>query len=258
MLVDVQSHLNAWWAPGLAVLAGLLSFASPCVLPLVPGYLAFVVGQPPASSDPGARDTAGRWRSLWPVLSFVAGFTVVFTVVFGFTASALRGWILSDAGQRVAGAFVLAFGVFMLLYAARTGKAWLYTERRPFLGRLAGVRPGPAWAFPLGMAFAAGWTPCIGPVLGGIATLALTQGTTARAILLLFAYSMGLGIPFVLIGLGLDRTMGAMRFFSRNYRWFAGVSGVLMIAIGVLLVSGLWVRVLAPLLHLINGYSPPI
>src|SRR5580765_1846625 len=119
MLGDVQSQLNAWWAPGLALLAGLVSFASPCVLPLVPGYLAFVVGQPPAAPGGGAQATAGRWRSLWPVLSFVAGFTVVFTVVFGFTASALRGWILSDAGQRVAGGFVLAFGVFMVLYAAR-------------------------------------------------------------------------------------------------------------------------------------------
>ena len=90
------------------------------------------------------------------------------------------------------------------------------------LERMARVRPGPAWAFPLGMAFAAGWTPCIGPVLGAIYGLASIQGSTARAILLLFMYSLGLGIPFVLIGLGIERVMGAMKFFSRNYHWFAG------------------------------------
>jgi cytochrome c-type biogenesis protein len=253
MLADVQSQLNTWWAPALAFAAGLVSFASPCVLPLVPGYLAFVVGQTPA---PGERPTgADRWRSM---LSFVAGFTVIFTFVFGFAASAVRGWITSPAGQRAAGVLVFAFGVFMLLYAARAGRAWLYAERRPFLDRLTGVKPGPAWAFPLGMAFAAGWTPCIGPVLGAIVTLAGAQGSTARAVLLLFTYSLGLAIPFVLIGLGLERVMGAMRFFSRHYRWFAGVSGVLMMLIGVLLITGLWVRFLAPVITLVNRYSPPI
>jgi cytochrome c-type biogenesis protein len=256
MLADVQSQLNSWWAPALAFAAGLVSFASPCVLPLVPGYLAFVVGQTPAPAErPAAAD---RWRLMLPVLAFVAGFTVVFTLVFGFAASAVRGWITSPAGQRAAGVLVFAFGAFMLMYAIRAGRAWLYAERRPFLDRLTRVKPGSAWAFPLGMAFAAGWTPCIGPVLGAIVTLAGAQGSTARAVLLLFTYSLGLAIPFVLIGLGLERVMGAMRFFSRHYRWFAGFSGVLMMVIGVLLLTGLWVRVLAPVITLVNRYSPPI
>ncbi len=249
MLADVQSQVNSWWAPGLALAAGLVSFASPCVLPLVPGYLAFVIGQEPEERTK---------RPLVPVLAFVAGFTVVFTVVFGFTASLIGTWIRSPGGQRVAGAIVFVFGAFMLLYALRVGVPALYREERPLLGRLARVKPGPAWAFPLGMAFAAGWTPCIGPVLGAIVTLAGAQTSTARAVSLLFVYSMGLAIPFVLVGLGVERVMGAMRFFSRNYSWFAGVSGVVLMVIGVLLVSGLWIQVMAPVLRLVNGFTPAL
>ncbi len=249
MLADVQAQLHSWWAPALAFAAGVVSFASPCVLPLVPGYVAFVTGQAPGT--PGA--TGGR--RIGPVLLFIAGFSSVFIVLFGFTASAASRWLHSTTGQRVAGSVVIAFGVFMLLYALRPKVPWLYREERPLLAR---VKPGPAWAFPLGMAFAAGWTPCIGPVLGATVTLASAQGTLSRAVLLLAFYSLGLGVPFFLIGLGLARVMTAARFFTRHYRWFAGVSGALMVAIGVLVVSGLWVQVLSPVLRLVNRFTPPI
>jgi cytochrome c-type biogenesis protein len=175
--------------------------------------------------------------------------------VFGFTASALTRWLKSGAGLRVAGVFILLLGVFMLLYAFRLGGAWLYREERPLLRR---VKPGPAGAFPLGMAFAIGWSPCIGPVLGAILTLAANQGGTPRTILLLFLYSMGLGVPFLLIGLGVGRLLGTLRFFSRNYHWIAGVSGVVMTAIGVLLVAGLWTRLMAPLFNFANRVGLPI
>jgi len=190
-----------------------------------------------------------------PILLFILGFSVVFTVVGGFTASALARWLRSPVGLRVAGGVVLAFGVFMLLYAFRLGMPWLYREERPFLSR---VRPGPAGAFPLGMAFAVGWAPCIGPVLGAIFTLAANQGSTARAVLLLFFYSLGLGIPFFLVGVGLRRLLRAFRFFSRNYHWFAGVSGGAMVAIGVLLITGAWTRLIAPLLRAVNRFSPAL
>jgi cytochrome c-type biogenesis protein len=108
------------------------------------------------------------------------------------------------------------------------------------------------------MAFAAGWTPCIGPVLGAIYGLASVQGSTGRAVLLLLMYSLGLGLPFLLIGLGLERVMGAMRFFSRHYSWLAGISGVVLMAIGFLLVTDLWVRVMAPVLVRVNRFTPPI
>jgi cytochrome c-type biogenesis protein len=111
---------------------------------------------------------------------------------------------------------------------------------------------------PLGMAFAAGWTPCIGPVLGGILAIAGTQGSAARGAFLLFVYSLGLGLPFLLIGLGVTRLMGAMQFVKRNYHWFAGVSGAVMMAIGVMLVSGFWQRVMLPILTHLSRITPPI
>lgn len=247
MIGDVGARVTEWWGPALAFAAGVVSFVSPCVLPLVPGYLALVTG----GESPSGR---GR-RPLAPILLFILGFAVVFTVIGGFTASALTRWLRSGAGGRVAGAIVLAFGVFMLLYALRLGVPWLYREERPLLAR---VRPGRAGAFPLGMAFAVGWTPCIGPVLGAILTLAANQSSAGRSILLLFFYSMGLGVPFLLVGLGLRRLLGTFRFFSRNYHWFAGVSGIAMGAIGILLLTGQWNRLIAPLLEEITRFTPAL
>jgi cytochrome c-type biogenesis protein len=120
------------------------------------------------------------------------------------------------------------------------------------------VKPGPAWAFPLGVAFGTGWTPCIGPVLTGIFLIAAAQGGAARGAFLLFVYSLGLGLPFLLLGLGIRRLMGALAFVRRNYHWFAGISGVLMIAIGVLIATNLWTRILAPVFDLIGRFSPAI
>jgi cytochrome c-type biogenesis protein len=247
MIGDVTRGVNEWWGPALAFAAGVVSFVSPCVLPLVPGYLAFVAG--------GDAPDEGRRPPLLPILLFILGFSLVFTVIGGFTASALTRWIRSSVGQRIAGGVVLAFGVFMLLYAFRLGGMWMYREERPFLTR---VKPGRAGAFPLGMAFAVGWTPCIGPVLGAIFTLAGNQGSSERAVLLLFFYSMGLGVPFLLVGLGVRRLLGAFRFFSRNYHWFAAVSGVALVAVGVLLISGTWTRLIAPLLRFVNRFTPAI
>jgi cytochrome c-type biogenesis protein len=108
------------------------------------------------------------------------------------------------------------------------------------------------------MAFAAGWTPCLGPVLGGILSIAAAQGGSARGAFLLFVYSMGLGVPFLLIGLGIGRAMRALDWVKRNYRWIAGVSGLVMVAIGVLLLTGEWSRLLNPFLRWGNRISLPI
>jgi cytochrome c-type biogenesis protein len=252
----VQRGLQEWWGPGLAFAAGVVSFASPCVLPLVPGYLSFVAGERAAERGAGDPADPGSNRPpVGPILLFILGFSAVFTVVGGFTASSVGRWLKSPTGERVAGGVVLAFGVFMLLYAMRFGSVWLYREGRPLLAR---VRPGPAAAFPLGAAFAVGWTPCIGPVLGGILTLAAAQGTTVRAVTLLLFYSFGLGLPFLLVGLGVGKLMGAFRFFSRHYRWFAGASGVVLVIVGSLLVAGMWTRLVAPLFRFANRIGLPI
>jgi len=252
MMADAAQGVGKWWGPAIALAAGAVSFISPCVLPLVPGYLAFVAGGEEAR---GSTSQGARRRQLLPILLFILGFSVVFTVVFGFAASTISGWLKGSVGQKVAGALVLAFGVFLILYALRLGFPWLYREGRPLLAR---VKPGPAGAFSLGMAFAVGWTPCIGPVLGAILILAESQGGAARAILLLAFYSLGLGIPFFLVGIGIRRLMGMFRFFSRNYHWIAGASGVAMAAIGILLITGAWTKLLDPLLRLVVRFTPVI
>jgi len=278
MLGDVTRAITggAWWAPVLAFAAGVVSFASPCVLPLVPGYILMVTGAGAVAQAAGGVDGEGHAARgagaatataqakaggastrdvVLPVLLFILGFSIVFTLLGGFAGTALSAWLRSDAGQRAAGAVVALFGLFMLLFAFRTRITWLYREERPLL---AHVRPGPAGALPLGMAFAVGWTPCIGPVLAAILTLAAAQQSAGRAAFLLFAYSLGLGLPFLLVGLGVTRLMGAFRFVSRNYRWFAGISGVLLIVLGVLLMTGLWTTLLSPVLNAVNRFTPPI
>jgi cytochrome c-type biogenesis protein len=243
----VSDGLNAWWAPLLAFAAGLVSFASPCVLPVVPGYVSFVSG---------TQERDGS-RPFLPTVLFVLGFATVFTALGalgGLGGGAVTRFLRSGVALKVAGAIVIVVGVFMVLYALRLGRPGLFSERRPFLER---VPPGPAGAFPLGMAFAIGWTPCIGPVLGGMFAVATTQGV-AKGAFLFFVYSLGLGVPFLLIALGVNRLTRALGFVKRNYHWFAGVGGTLMVIIGILLVTGLWQRVILPLQKLTQSFEPPI
>jgi cytochrome c-type biogenesis protein len=240
----VQDGLGSWWAPGLAFGAGVISFASPCVFPLVPGYLSFVAGG----------EVREERQPVVPILLFIAGFAAVFSALGAFTGAMTR-LLRSTAGIRISGAIIIAFGVLMLLYALRLGSPSLFRESRPLLER---ARPGRAWAFPLGVAFGAGWTPCIGPVLAGVLAIAGSQGGSLRGALLLFVYSMGLGLPFLLVGVGIRKLMGALAFVKRNYQWIAGVSGVVMIAIGVLVATNLWTRMLGPVFRAIDDFSPPI
>lgn len=229
----MQNGIASWWAPALAFAAGLVSCLSPCVWPLLPGYLSLVAGD---------RLTEGGRRPLVPMLLFIAGFSIVF-VLLGAFASTFVKVFRGTAGQRVGGAIVVAFGVLMIGYALRRGSLALFAERRPFLARL---RPGSVGAVPLGMAFAAGWTPCIGPVLGAILAIA-AAGSTLRAVLLLLSYSAGLGVPFLLVGLGVTRFMGAFDWVKRRYTAIAIVSGALMVVMGVLVFTGEFTRRVAPL-----------
>ncbi|HET6713126.1 MAG TPA: cytochrome c biogenesis protein CcdA [Actinomycetota bacterium] len=237
MIADiVQTGLSSWWAPALAFAAGLVSCLSPCVWPLLPGYLSFITGEQIVGEESGVDRTP-----LAPMLLFILGFTIVFVLLGAFASTFVRVF-KGTTGQRVGGAIVITFGVLMIGYALRRGSMALYAERRPFLAR---VRPG-VGAVPLGMAFAAGWTPCIGPVLGSILAIA-ASGSTARAVVLLVCYSAGLGLPFLLVGLGVTRFMGAFDWVKRRYTPIGIVSGSLMIAVGVLLFTGEFTRIVAPL-----------
>ena len=240
----VQQGLESWWAPALAFAAGVVSFASPCVFPLVPGYLSFVAGG----------ESLEERRPIVPILLFIGGFAAVFTALGAFTGT-VYPILRSDRGTRLSGLVIMAFGVLMLLDALRIGSPALFAERRPLLAK---VKPGPAWAFPLGVAFGAGWTPCIGPVLAGVLAIAAAQGGSARGAFLLFMYSAGLGLPFLLVGIGIRRLMGALSWVKRHYQWIAGVSGVVMVTIGLLVFTNAWTRVLSPILRVIRNFNPPI
>ena len=174
----------------------------------------------------------------------MGGFTLVFTL-FGAFAATFVHLFKGRTGQLVAGLVVVALGLLLIGYGFGRGSIRLYAERRPFLGK---VRPGPAGAFPLGMAFAAGWTPCIGPVLGGILFMA-AQGSAAWGAFLLVCYSMGLGIPFIAIGLGAQWLTRSTDWMKRHYGTIAVVSGAILVVLGLMIATGEFTRRIAPLVR---------
>jgi cytochrome c-type biogenesis protein len=236
----------------VAFAAGVVSCASPCVLPLAPGYLAYVSGLTGrALEEPTAEE---RRRALAGIGLFILGLATIFTAL-GASASALGGFLLDHFSflTRIAGAFVIVMGLsFLGLF--RPGFLW--RERR--LVETHRIRTGLAGAYPLGCAFGLGWTPCIGPVLGVILTLAAQEGNTVRGAFLLFVYSLGLGLPFFLLGLGMVRGSRTLGWLRRRALGLERASGAVMVAIGILLVSNKWNDLIAPLRRLINRWAPPI
>jgi cytochrome c-type biogenesis protein len=215
-----------------AFLGGLLSFASPCVLPLVPAYLSFLTGMTTTELAGGSR----RISVLAPALLFVAGFSAVF-VAMGASASVLGHLLVQYRPilERAAGLLVVAFGVVLL---GVIKAPWLYGELRTDLSRSRGL--GRASAFVMGAAFAAGWTPCVGPILGAILTMAGSSGTVGRGALLLMAYSAGLGVPFMLVALLFGRARPLLAFLARHSLTVNRVAGSVMIIVGVLMLTGLF------------------
>lgn len=211
--------------------AGMLSFLSPCVLPLVPGYVSMVSGLSAADIESGApRDLA---RVLRGIVGFVLGFTVVFTAL-GAAASGL-GRLLLDHQRGLdiaAGSVIVVLGVWL----AGVGTPGLFLAERRFHPRPS--RLG-AWAPPvMGMAFAFGWTPCIGPVLGAVLGLAATRSTLTSGLVLLVAYSLGLGVPFLATGLAFGRLTSVFARVRRRLGVIDVVAGVALVAFGVLLITG--------------------
>ena len=224
--------------PFVAVLAGVVSFSSPCCLPLLPGYVSYISALPVADLSP--RDA--RRVTVRAALLFVAGFTLIFSLL-GAASGLVGAWLITnlDTIVRGAGVGIIALGLASIgLFRI----PWLLRERRFDLAR---VPRGPSGAFPLGMAFAAGWTPCIGPILATILTTAAVAGTATWGAFLLVCYSIGLGLPFIALAVGFDRLRGSLGFLRRHGRHIEIVGGVLMVAVGVLFVSGDWQRLFRPL-----------
>lgn len=235
--------------PSLAVVAGVVSFTSPCCLPLIPSYLSYVTALPVA--ELGTRQA--RSVTLRASLLFVAGFTVVFTALgasLAFIGSALLQSI--PLIVRVAGVGIILMGLAMV---GAFNIPWLYREWRPAFGQ----RPGSKAAFPLGMAFAAGWVPCIGPVLATILATAASTQTAAWGAVLLALYSLGLGIPFVALSLGFQRMRGSVAWLQRHSRGVERAAGALMVGVGVLFVTGAWRTFFVPLQRAFSQLGwPPI
>ncbi|HEV8124634.1 MAG TPA: cytochrome c biogenesis CcdA family protein [Gemmatimonadales bacterium] len=211
----------------VAFSAGVLSFLSPCVLPLVPSYIGFLTGMT------ANEVTSRRHLAVLHALMFVAGFSLIF-IVLGASATALgkalnyyRDWI-----QRVGGVLIILFGLVCLdviKFGFLKQEKRFHLEDKPvgFLG--SGL---------VGMAFGAGWTPCIGPILGSVLGLAATEQDLSRGILLLACYSAGLALPFILAAVALDRFFGWFQKFRRYLPWVLRVSGILLIIVGILMVTG--------------------
>ncbi len=224
--------------PIFAVVAGLISFSSPCCLPLLPGYLSYVSALP--VSELG--DRQARMVTLRAALLFVAGFTVVFTAL-GVVAQLLGSVFLANGGP-----VVRWFGVPIIILGLST----MGVLRLPFLMRerridLTRVPRGTAWAFPMGMAFAAGWTPYLGPVLATIYATAAVSGTAVWGAALLVLYSLGLGVPFVALALGFNRAQRSLGWLRRNGRRIEVAGGALLVLVGLLFVTGRWQGYFQPL-----------
>ena len=216
-----------------AFVAGIVSFLSPCVLPLVPGYISYIAGQ---TATVPVRPNAGRHRAKALLLSafFVAGFGAVF-VALGASATALGQLFLRYRYEAniAAGVIVIAFGLFMLGGMRRL--AWLQRDFRVH-PRLAGGHP--ATAFVLGVAFGFGWTPCIGPILGAILTVSAVQTSLQGSIGLLIAYATGLGIPFLLAAFFMRELLGRVKTLGRVGRPLQIAAGIVMVLFGAAMATG--------------------
>lgn len=221
-------------AVGVAALAGLVSFLSPCILPLVPGYLSYVTGLAGADLDDALNrpTNATRGRIVLGASGFIAGFTTVFVL----TSAALAG--VGAALHEYQRTLELVVGIVIIVL----GLAFLglvpgaYRELRFQRLPAAGLASAPV----LGAVFGLSWIPCVGPTLGAVLSLSTIQGTTARAVTLTIAYCLGLGLPFLIFGLGFRKLIGLHKAVRRNSVWVTRLGGAMLILVGLALSTGVW------------------
>jgi len=232
----------------VALIAGVVSFLSPCVVPLVPGYLSYVTGLSGADID----DARGgrRGRVLAGSLLFVLGFSAVFVAsgaLFGYAGGDLRAHTV--VVDRILGVLMIVLGLaFMGLVPG------LQREARFHRLPAAGIAGAPV----LGFLFGVGWTPCIGPTLGAVQSLALTGSSATQGAVLTLAYCLGLGLPFVVTALAFRRALGVLGVVKKHYALVTRIGGAMLIAVGVLLVTGAWHTLVGDLQSAITSYVPAV
>ncbi|WP_392757649.1 cytochrome c biogenesis CcdA family protein [Streptomyces sp. LN590] len=227
----------------IAVLGGLVSFFSPCVLPLVPGYLSYVTG---VSGTDLAQ--ARRGRMVVGASLFVLGFSAVFVsggALFGYFGQRLQDH--SEVISKILGVLMILMGVFFMGLMPWMTQREFRIHKRPVSG-LAGAPL-------LGVLFGVGWTPCLGPTLTSVQTLALEQGTAGRGAVLTLAYCLGLGLPFVLAAVAFRKALGAFGWVKRHYVWVVRIGGAMMIVTGLLLLTGVWSSMMQELQGWSNGFT---
>ncbi|MFD8211208.1 cytochrome c biogenesis CcdA family protein [Streptomyces sp. NPDC059695] len=227
----------------LAVLGGLVSFFSPCVLPLVPGYLSYVTG---VTGTDLAESRRGRMTA--GAVLFVLGFTAVFVsggALFGYFGSTLQEY--RETLTTVLGVLMILMGVFFLGLMPWFTQREFRFHRKP----VAGLIGAPL----LGALFGIGWTPCIGPTLASVNALALEQASAGRGAVLAFAYCLGLGVPFVLAAIAFRKALGAFGWVKKHYVWVMRIGGGMMIVTGVLLLTGAWDSMVATMQGWSSGFT---
>ncbi|OIK00110.1 cytochrome c biogenesis CcdA family protein [Streptomyces colonosanans] len=230
----------------IALLGGLVSFFSPCVLPLVPGYLSYVTGV--TGTDLAE---ARRGRMVAGASLFVLGFTAVFVsggALFGFFGQTLQEH--RDTLSKALGVLMILMGVFFMgLMPWLTQREFRFHQRPA-----AGLVGAPL----LGALFGIGWTPCIGPTLASVMVLSSDQGSAGRGALLTIAYCLGLGVPFVLAAVAFRKALGAFGWVKRHYTWVMRIGGIMMIATGLLLLTGAWDSLVQQMQSWSTGFTPGV